>query len=120
MYWYSDDRSIQFNFNRQKSGRNRAFYGHLSSPVLLSNISKYRPDRQLVWRLQFKNPNKHGLLNFSPHLQSVKQWSSTQEHVFKFHSLKVEQKTCEANIAGESSLFILRVMSKLSASSGSS
>ena len=47
MYWYSDDRSIQFNFNRQKSGLNKAFYGHKSSPVFLTHILKYRLDRQL-------------------------------------------------------------------------
>ena len=47
MYWYSDDRSIQFNFNRQKSGLNKAFYGHRSSPVFLTNILKYRLDHQL-------------------------------------------------------------------------
>ena len=46
MYWYSDDRSIQFNFSRQKSGQNRAFYGPWSSPVFLINILKYRLDRQ--------------------------------------------------------------------------
>ena len=48
VYWYSDDRSIQFSFNMQKSGRNRAFCGHWSSPVFLTNISKYRLDRQLI------------------------------------------------------------------------
>ena len=50
MYWYSDDRSIQFNFNRQKSGRNSAFYGHWSSPVFLTNILKYKLDSHLhIW-----------------------------------------------------------------------
>ena len=53
MYWYSDDRSVQFNFNRQKSGRNRAFYGHWSSPVFLTNILKYRLDRQLLSPMVF-------------------------------------------------------------------
>ena len=43
----SRPRSIQFNFSRQKSGRKRAFYGHRCSPVFLTNISKYRLDRQL-------------------------------------------------------------------------
>ena len=47
MYWYSDDRSIQFNFKRQKSGQNKAFYGLKSSPVFLTNMLKYRLDRQL-------------------------------------------------------------------------
>ena len=47
VYWYSDDRSIQFNVNRQKSGWNRAFYGHWSSPVFLTNILNYRLDCQL-------------------------------------------------------------------------
>ena len=47
MYWYSDDRSIEFNFDRQKTGRNRAFYGPWSSPVFLTDILKYRLDRQL-------------------------------------------------------------------------
>ena len=49
MYWYSDDRSIQFNFNRHKSGLNKAFYGHRSSPVFLTNILIYRLDRQLTF-----------------------------------------------------------------------
>ena len=48
MYWNSDDRLIQFNFNGQKSGQNRAFYGHQSSPVFLTNILNYRLDCQLV------------------------------------------------------------------------
>ena len=30
MYWYSDERSIQFNFNGQKGGLNKDFYGHRS------------------------------------------------------------------------------------------
>ena len=47
VYWHSDDRSIQFNFNRQKIGRNRAFYEYWSSPVFLTDILKYRLDRQL-------------------------------------------------------------------------
>ena len=47
MYWYFDDRSVQFSFNRPKSGRNRAFYGHWSSLVFLTYILKYRLDRQL-------------------------------------------------------------------------
>ena len=47
VYWYSDDKSIQFNFNRQKSGLNKAFHGHRSSSVFLTNILKYRLDRQL-------------------------------------------------------------------------
>ena len=51
MYWYSDDRSIQFNSNRQNSGRNRAFYGHWSSHVFLFNALKYRLDRQLSYTL---------------------------------------------------------------------
>ena len=46
MYWYSDDRSIQFNFNGQKSGRNRAFMDVDTGPFLI-NILKYRLDRQL-------------------------------------------------------------------------
>ena len=49
MYWYSDDRSIQFNFSRQKSGLSKAFYGHRSSPVFLTNILKHRLDRQLIF-----------------------------------------------------------------------
>ena len=48
MYWNSDDRLIQFNFNGQKSGQNRAFHRHRSSPVFLNNILKYRLDCQLV------------------------------------------------------------------------
>ena len=48
MYWYSDDISIDFNFNRQKSGLNKVFYGHRSSSVFLTNILKYRLDRQLT------------------------------------------------------------------------
>ena len=52
VYWYSDDKSIQFNFNRQKSGRKRAFCGHWSSPVFLTNILKHRLDRQLYQELQ--------------------------------------------------------------------
>ena len=51
MYWYSDDRSIQFNFNRQNSGQNRAFYGHWSNPVFLFYTLKYRLDRQLSYTL---------------------------------------------------------------------
>ena len=47
MYCHFDDRSIQFNFNKWKSGRNRAFYGCWSSPVFLTDILKYRLDRQL-------------------------------------------------------------------------
>ena len=47
---YSDDRSIHFNFFRQKSRRKRAFYEHWSSPVFLTNILKYRLDRQLIFR----------------------------------------------------------------------
>ena len=43
MYWYSDD-----TFSRQKSGLNKVFYGHRSSSVFfLTNILKYRLDRQL-------------------------------------------------------------------------
>ena len=53
VYWYSDDGSIQFNFNRQKSEQNRAFYGHRSSPVFLTNILKYRLDRLLGGELLF-------------------------------------------------------------------
>ena len=49
MYWYSDDRSIQFNFSRQKSAQDRAFHGHGFSPVFLTNILKYRLDRHLTW-----------------------------------------------------------------------
>ena len=48
MYWYSDDRSVQVNLNREKSGWNRAFYGHWSSPVFLTNILKYMLDLQLT------------------------------------------------------------------------
>ena len=61
-YWYSDDRSVQFKLNRQKSGRNRAVYGHWSIPVFLINISKYRLDRQLVFVKSSKffcNAEKH-------------------------------------------------------------
>ena len=47
MYWNSDNRLIQFNFNWQKSGQSKAFYGHWSSPVFLTNILKYRLDCQL-------------------------------------------------------------------------
>ena len=36
-----------------------------------------------VWCLWFRNRNKRGLLNLSPHFQSVKQWPCTQEHVFE-------------------------------------
>ena len=66
MYWYSDDRSIQFNFNGQKSGRNRAFYGHWYSPVFLTNILKYRLDRQLVRLLLVWEPVwlKQGIEHF--------------------------------------------------------
>ena len=53
MYLYSDDRSTQFNFNRQKSGLNKAFYGHRSSSVNLTSILKYRLDRQLKIRLRY-------------------------------------------------------------------
>ena len=42
MYWNSDD------FKRQKSGLNKAFYGHRSSSVFLANVLKYRLDRQLM------------------------------------------------------------------------
>ena len=38
----------QFNFSRQKSGLKKAFYGHRSSSVFLTNILKYRLDRQLT------------------------------------------------------------------------
>ena len=57
MYWYFDDRSIQVNFDRQKSVRNRAFYGHWSSPVFLTNILKYRLDRQILstWSSPFNS-----------------------------------------------------------------
>ena len=48
VYWYSDDRSIKFNFKRQKSEPNKAFYGHRSNSVFLTNILKYRLDSQLV------------------------------------------------------------------------
>ena len=51
MYWYYDDRSIQFNLNGQKSGLNKAFYGHRSSLVFL----KYRLDRQLTRAAQQLN-----------------------------------------------------------------
>ena len=43
---YSDDRSFQFNFNRQKSEQNSAFYGHWSMDIL-----EYRLDRQLTGTL---------------------------------------------------------------------
>ena len=36
-------------------------------------------------------------------LAIFKQWPSTQEHVFKFHSLNAEQRTCKANAASENS-----------------
>ena len=55
VYWYSDDRSIQFNFNRRKSGRNMAFYGHWFSRVFLTNIIKYRLDRQLLNNIIYIN-----------------------------------------------------------------
>ena len=45
VYCYPDDGSIQFNFNKQKCGQNRAFYGHMASLVFLTNILKYRLDR---------------------------------------------------------------------------
>ena len=50
MYWHFDDRSIQFHFNKQKSGQNRAFYGYWSSPVFLTDILKYMLYRQLILR----------------------------------------------------------------------
>ena len=58
MYWYSDDRSIQFKFNRQKSGLNKAFYGHRSSSIFSTNILKYRLDchlqsEMLLFQLSF-------------------------------------------------------------------
>ena len=59
MYWYSDDRLSQFNFNRQKRGRNRAFYGHWSSPVLLTNTLKYRLDCQLDLKHSVIDQNVH-------------------------------------------------------------
>ena len=62
MYWYSDDRSIQFSFNRQKSGLNKAFYGHRSSSVFLTNILKYRLDRQLGLHISRKD-HKHMFAN---------------------------------------------------------
>ena len=31
---YSEDRSIQFNFNRLKNGGNRTFYGHWVQPCI--------------------------------------------------------------------------------------
>ena len=42
--------SDQFNSvsNRQQSGRNSAFYGQWSGLVVLTNILKYRLDRQLL------------------------------------------------------------------------
>ena len=64
---YSGDRSIQFNFNRQKSRRNRAFYGHWSSPVFLTNILKYRLDRHSSHR----NKNLEGYGKHSCFLKSV-------------------------------------------------
>ena len=62
MYWYSDDRSIQFNFNRQKSGLNKAFYGHRSSSVFLTNILKYRLDLQLG-QIDFRSYQSLSLVN---------------------------------------------------------
>ena len=56
-YWYSDDRSIRFNFHRQKSGQNRAFNRHWPSPVFSTNILMevlcekipiYHPHRRLL------------------------------------------------------------------------
>ena len=38
VYWYSDDRSTQFNFSRQKGGWNGEFDGYWSSPVFLTDI----------------------------------------------------------------------------------
>ena len=63
MYRYSDDRPVQFNFNRQKSGQNRAFRGHWSSPVFLTDILKYTLDRQI----------KEGMLHAAIYLQLVSQ-----------------------------------------------
>ena len=37
----------QFNFNRLS----KAFYGHRSSSVFLTNILKYKLDRQLILKL---------------------------------------------------------------------
>ena len=44
---YSDDRLIQLYFNRQKGGLNKAFCGHRSSSVFLTNILEYRLDLKL-------------------------------------------------------------------------
>ena len=52
MHWCSDDRSIQLNVSRQKSGLNKAFFGHRSSSVFLTNILKYRLGHQLQNTLQ--------------------------------------------------------------------
>ena len=41
------DQFNSINLNWQKSGLSKAFYGHRSSSVFLTNISKYRLDRQL-------------------------------------------------------------------------
>ena len=64
MYWYSDDRSVQFNFNKQKSGLSKAFYGHRSSSVFLTNILKYRLDRQLNVRMSKASSNKQHYYHF--------------------------------------------------------
>ena len=44
MYWYSDDKSIQFNFNKQKVGG----IGLSMDTVFLTNILNYRLNRQLA------------------------------------------------------------------------
>ena len=75
MHWYSDDsdRSIQFNFNRLKSGLNKALYGHRSSPEFLTNILKYRLDRQLTKRKTFASgpPMRKSLDNIKPTVVNV-------------------------------------------------
>ena len=45
MYWYSDDRSIQFSFNRQKMGGIGLSMD--TGPLFLTYILKYRLHRQL-------------------------------------------------------------------------
>ena len=63
-------------------------------PCLLAikSVSFYFTAMFRFWCLRFTNANKRGLLNLSPILQcSMAQWPSTEEHVFKFHSLNAEQ-----------------------------
>ena len=95
VYWYSDGRSIQFSFDRQKRRLSKVFYEHRSSSVFLTNILIYRLNHQLVWEWPLMIPlswfiligyfSLANALPFSAHI--LRQWSTRGMSISQSHWL---------------------------------